>query len=84
MNTYEHVTKQSNYKGRTELILYGFVSVGCSTPLLLQIFSCLDDLNAAIAKSAEKLLIQRNASKRVERRQIGDIPSAIKVPTLFP
>ena len=53
-------------------------------PLLLQIFNALDELDAAMAKSAEKVLVQRSASKRVERRQIGDIPSTAKAPTLLP
>ena len=40
-------------------------------PLLSQIFNCLDELDATITKLAEKFLVQRSASKRVKRRQIG-------------
>lgn len=52
-------------------------------PLLTQIFKCLDELGAAIA-TAEKLLIQRGAMKRVERRRVGDILSTSKAPTSLP
>ena len=53
-------------------------------PLLGQIFKSLDELNAAIAKATSEILVQRNASKRVERRQVGAILSTSKAQTSLP
>lgn len=37
-------------------------------PLLMLLFNSLDELDDNIRKAASELLVQRNASKRVERR----------------
>ena len=54
------------------------------SPLLKQVFNALDELDATIGQASEKLLIQRNVSKRVDRRQVGDIPSISRAPASLP
>ena len=53
-------------------------------PLLLEMFKCLDELDAAISKASKYLLVQRSEGKRSERRRVGDIPSISKAPTSLP
>src|SRR5882757_6664872 len=53
-------------------------------PLLKQVLSCLDQLDVTIGEASEKLLIRRNAIKRIERRRVGDIPSISRAPTSLP
>ena len=52
--------------------------------LLKQVLNALDELDVTIGEASEKILIQRNAIKRIERRRVGDIPSISRAPTSLP